>query len=75
MKREDLMSALGWLGFLAASVTKGPFEGLVDGFAAGALLVMLVGAMIQEAQKHAGRSAGLAAVLGFAMASGLAVAT
>jgi ZIP family zinc transporter len=64
-----------WLGFLAASVTKGPFEGLVDGFAAGALLVMLVGAMIPEAQKHAGRSAGLAAVLGFAVASGLAVAT
>jgi ZIP family zinc transporter len=24
-----------WLGYLAASVTKGRFEGLVDGFAAG----------------------------------------
>ena len=40
-----------WLGYLAASVTRGRFEGLVDGLAAGALLVMLVGAMIPEAQK------------------------
>ena len=64
-----------WLGYLAANVTKGRFEGLVDGFAAGALLVMLVGAMVPEAQKQAGRSAGLAAVLGFAVASGLAVAS
>ena len=63
------------LGYLVASVTRGPFEGLVDGFAAGALLVMLVGAMVPEAQKQAGRSAGLAAVLGFAVASGLAVAS
>jgi ZIP family zinc transporter len=59
-----------WAGYLAAAVTKGRFEGLVDGFAAGALLVMLVGAMIPEAQKNAGRAAGLAAVLGFAVASG-----
>ena len=64
-----------WVGYLAAAVTKGRFEGLVDGFAAGALLVMLVGAMIPEAQKNAGRAAGLAAVLGFAVASGLAVAS
>lgn len=64
-----------WLGYLAANVTRGRFEGLVDGFAAGALLVMLVGAMIPEAQKQAGRLAGLAAVLGFAVASGLAVAS
>ena len=64
-----------WAGYLAAAVTKGRFEGLVDGFAAGALLVMLVGAMIPEAQKNAGRAAGLAAVLGFAVASGLAVAS
>jgi zinc transporter, ZIP family len=64
-----------WLGYLGASVTHGPFEGLVDGFAAGALLVMLVGAMIPEAQKQAGRLAGLVAVLGFAVASGLAVAS
>jgi ZIP family zinc transporter len=64
-----------WLGFLAVDVTKGRFESLVEGFAAGALLVMLVGAMIPEAQKHARRAAGLAAVLGFAVASGLTVAS
>jgi ZIP family zinc transporter len=64
-----------WLGYLAAGLTKGRFEGLVDGFAAGALLVMLVGATIPEAQKNAGLAAGLAAVLGFAVASGWAVAS
>jgi hypothetical protein len=36
---------------------------------------MLVGAMIPEAQKQAGRLAGLASVLGFAVASGLSVAS
>src|SRR4051812_1350642 len=41
------------------------FTGLVDGFAAGALLVMLVGSMIPEAKQKAGNVAGLAAVLGF----------
>ena len=63
------------LGYLVASVTRGPFEGLVDGFAAGPLLVMLVGAMIPEAEKQAGRIAGLAAVLRFAVAAGLSVTT
>ena len=63
------------LGYVIANVTRGPFEGLVDGFAAGALLVMLVGAMIPEAEKQAGRIAGLAAVLGFAVAAGLSVTT
>jgi len=61
------------LGYVIAKVTRGPFEGLVDGFAAGALLVMLVGAMIPEAERQAGRLAGLAAVLGFAVAAGLGV--
>ena len=70
-----LVRVVSTWGYLAANVTKGRFEGLVDGFAAGALLVMLVGAMVPEAQKQAGRSAGLAAVLGFAVACGLAVAS
>jgi zinc transporter, ZIP family len=43
----------------------------VDGFAAGALLVMLVGSMIPEATEKARDKAGLAAVLGFALAAGL----
>ena len=47
------------------------FTGGVDGFAAGALLVMLVGSMIPEAKEKASVGAGLAAVLGFAVAAGL----
>jgi zinc transporter, ZIP family len=43
----------------------------VDGFAAGALLVMLVRSMIPEATEKAHDKAGLAAVLGFAVAAGL----
>jgi len=59
-------------GYLLAHVTGGAFVGAVDGFAAGALLVMLVGAMIPEAQAKIHDRAGLAAVLGFAVAAGLA---
>ncbi len=49
-------------------------RGGINGFAAGALLVMLVGNMIPEAQDKAGENAGLAAVLGFAVAAGLSLA-
>ena len=52
-------------------VTPERFEGAVDGFAAGALLVMLVGSMIPEATTKAGEKTELAAVLGFAVAAGL----
>ena len=55
-------------GYVVASVTAERFEGAVDGFAAGALLVMLVGSMIPA---KAGEKTGLAAVLGFAVAAGL----
>ena len=47
------------------------FTGAVDGFAAGALLVMLVGSMIPEAKDKAAIRAGLAAVIGYAAAAGL----
>jgi ZIP family zinc transporter len=47
----------------------------VDGFAAGALLVMLVDAMIPDATADAGRQAGLVTVLGFALAAGLSIAS
>ncbi|WP_262851329.1 ZIP family metal transporter [Mumia quercus] len=58
-------------GYLAAQVIADRFIGGIDGFAAGALLVMLVGAMIPEAQEKIHEKAGLAAVLGFAVAAGL----
>lgn len=58
-------------GYAISQVTAQRFEAAVDGFAAGALLVMLVGSMIPEATEKAGDKAGLAAVLGFAVAAGL----
>lgn len=62
-------------GYAVSRVVTERFEGAVDGFAAGALLVMLVGSMIPEATAKAGEKAGLAAVLGFAVAAGLSAVT
>jgi len=61
-------------GFQLQEVAGNAFQGGVDGFAAGALLVMLVGSMIPEATEKAREPAGLAAVLGFALAAGLSLA-
>ena len=47
------------------------FKAGINGFAAGALLVMLVDSMIPEARAKAGRIAGLVTVLGFAVAAAL----
>jgi ZIP family zinc transporter len=58
-------------GYAISQVTEDRFEAAIDGFAAGALLVMLVGSMIPEATEKAQDKAGLAAVLGFAVAAGL----
>jgi ZIP family zinc transporter len=57
-------------GFAVGDSLSGDLEGAVDGFAAGALLVMLTDSMIPEARK-AGRGAGLVTALGFAVAAGL----
>lgn len=62
-------------GFALASVTGDAFRSASSGFAAGALLVMLVDSMIPEAQSKAKESTGLATVLGFALAAGLALAS
>jgi ZIP family zinc transporter len=59
------------VGYLAADAATGSVRALVDGFAAGALLVMLIDSMIPEARRGAGRVAGLATTLGFAVAAGL----
>ncbi|MCB0876325.1 MAG: hypothetical protein KDB46_09025, partial [Solirubrobacterales bacterium] len=58
-------------GYALADVTGSWFTAAIDGFAAGALLVMLIDSMIPEAAKQAGRPAGLISVLGFAVAAGL----
>jgi zinc transporter, ZIP family len=58
-------------GYAIADTVTGNFNAALDGFAAGALLVMLVDSMIPEAVRKGGDVAGLATVLGFAVAAGL----
>jgi zinc transporter, ZIP family len=66
------LCALGTpFGYLLAESTGGRFQAGINGFAAGALLVMLVDSMIPEATTKTGRVAGLATTLGFAVAAGL----
>ena len=61
----------GVAGYALADGVSGDAQAAINGFAAGALLVMLVDSMIPEARENAGRVAGLASVLGFAVAAGL----
>lgn len=61
-------------GFWIADAVGPEFRAGAGGFAAGALLVMLVDSMIPEAQSQAQESTGLATVLGFAVAAGLSLA-
>jgi ZIP family zinc transporter len=58
-------------GYALADATSGDLQAAIDGFAAGALLVMLIDSMIPEAARKAGRPAGLVTVVGFAVAAGL----
>jgi ZIP family zinc transporter len=58
-------------GYAAADAVSGDLRAAIDGFAAGALLVMLIDSMIPDAREDAGRSAGLVTVLGFALAAAL----
>jgi zinc transporter, ZIP family len=85
--RQPRTIVLGWVivaavcalatlaGYWISALVGDRFTGAVDGFAAGALLVMLVGSMIPEAKEKASISAGLTAVLGFAVAAGLSAST
>ena len=59
------------LGYALADATAGHFQALIDGVAAGALLVMLIDSMVPEARERGGLAAGLVTVLGFAVAAGL----
>jgi ZIP family zinc transporter len=58
-------------GFGLADTTSGDLQAAINGFAAGALLVMLIDSMIPEAARKAGRPAGLVTVVGFAVAAAL----
>jgi zinc transporter, ZIP family len=59
------------VGYALADATAGDFKAIIDGFAAGALIVMLIDSMIPEAAREAGRTAGLVTTLGFAVATAL----
>jgi ZIP family zinc transporter len=63
------------VGYAAADAVGNELRGIIDGFAAGALLVMLADSMIPEARRKAGLSGGLALALGFAVAAGLSSAS
>jgi ZIP family zinc transporter len=59
-------------GFALAEAASDELKGAINGFAAGALLVMLTDSMIPEARSKAGLAGGLVLVLGFAVAAGMA---
>jgi zinc transporter, ZIP family len=58
-------------GYGIADNVSGDLQAAINGFAAGALLVMLIDSMIPEAAQQAGKVAGLVTVLGFALAAAL----
>ncbi len=58
-------------GYALADAASGELRAAIDGFAAGALLVMLIDSMIPDATREAGRVAGLVTTLGFAVATAL----
>jgi ZIP family zinc transporter len=61
------------VGYGLADVTGGDFRAGLNGFAAGALLVMLVDTMIPEATEQAGRTTGLVTTLGYAVGTWLSL--
>ncbi|WOF23145.1 hypothetical protein N8K70_00325 [Microbacterium betulae] len=61
------------VGFVVADLATPELRAGASGFAAGALLVMLVDSMIPEAQRRARDLTGLATVIGFAVAAGLSL--
>jgi ZIP family zinc transporter len=58
-------------GWALASSASEAARAAIDGFAAGALVVMLIDSMIPDARVDAGRVAGVVATLGFAVAIAL----
>lgn len=66
-----ICTAASVVGYAIADAASGELQAGIDGFAAGALLVMLIDSMIPEASRDAGRVAGLITVLGFALATAL----
>jgi ZIP family zinc transporter len=69
-----LCTAASVAGYAIADSTSGELQGGINGFAAGALIVMLTDSMVPEATEQAGRTTGLVTALGFAVAAGLSLA-
>jgi ZIP family zinc transporter len=63
------------VGYAVADFASDELQAGINGFAAGALIVMLVDSMIPEATEQAGRKTGLVTTLGFAVAAGLSLAS
>ena len=63
------------VGYAIADIASDELQAGINGFAAGALIVMLVDSMIPEATEQAGRTTGLVTTLGFAVAAGLSFST
>jgi zinc transporter, ZIP family len=63
------------VGYAVADIASDELQAGINGFAAGALIVMLVDSMIPEATEQSGRTTGLVTTLGFAVAAGLSFAT
>jgi ZIP family zinc transporter len=64
-------TAASVVGWAIASSASDELRAAIDGFAAGALLVMLIDSMIPDARRDTGRAAGLVTTLGFAVAFAL----
>jgi len=67
----SLCAAATVVGYAIADVASNELRAGINGFAAGALIVMLVDSMIPEATEGGGRTTGLVTTLGFAVAAGL----
>jgi zinc transporter, ZIP family len=63
------------VGYAIADGAPDELKAGINGFAAGALLVLLVDSLVPEAVRDAGRTAGLVTALGFAIATALSSAT
>ncbi|RBP65045.1 ZIP family zinc transporter [Brevibacterium sanguinis] len=65
--------AATWAGAAVSTAVSSELTAGIKGFAAGALLVMLVDSMIPDAKEKASDLAGLATVVGFALAAGMSL--
>ena len=59
------------VGYAIADIASNDLRAGINGFAAGALIVMLTDSMIPEATEQSGRTTGLVSTLGFAVAAAL----